>query len=331
MIRILFVHNHPSQFVKIDRELLGAQFAVTDWFERDFLKLRPLRIRRQVAAHDVVFCWFASWHSYFPVRFARRMGKPSIVVVGGYDTANVPRAGYGSQRGGPRKWLSRAILRGAARLMATSESARQEAIVNAAADPAKVSVAYLGVAPVPSGPLTGRERLVLNVGNVWQENLLRKGILPFVQAAAQLPDVRFVHAGRWCDRSIEALRQAAGPNVEFRGFVGDDELADLFARASVYVQPSLHEGFGLSVAEAMSAGCIPVVSRAGSLPEVVGDTGVFMETTDPRDIATAIKQAFTRDGEQRRRTRSRVLDHFSLEQRRRNLVAAVETTLAVHA
>jgi hypothetical protein len=71
------------------------------------------------------------------------------------------------------------------------------------------------------------------------------------------------------------LRQAASPNVEFLGFVSDEELFSLYARASVYVQASMHEGFGLSVAEAMSAGCIPVVTRAGSLPEVVGDVGGF--------------------------------------------------------
>src|SRR5205823_11695232 len=106
------------------------------------------------------------------------------------------------------------------------------------------------------------------------ENLLRKGLLPFVQASAYCPAVRFVVVGRACDDSIATLRRLAGPNVEFAGFLPDAGLAALYARAAVYVQASLHEGFGLSVAEAMSAGCVPGVSRAGAAPPVVGDGGI---------------------------------------------------------
>src|SRR5207249_5213140 len=124
-----------------------------------------------------------------------------------------------------------------------------------------------------------RTRMALTVGNVWRENLLRKGLLPFVQASRFLPDVRFVLAGAWKDNSIEELRKAAGPNVEFLGFVPDERLAELYEQASVYVQASLHEGFGMSLAEAMAAGCVPVASRCGALPEVVGDAGVYFSDT----------------------------------------------------
>jgi len=276
----------------------------------------------------VVFCWFASWHSFAPVLFARCHGKPSIVVIGGYDTANVPQAGYGSQRGGARRFLSRTIIRHASHLVTNSEAARREAIGNAGADPRKVTVIYHGVDPVQFQPALGRERLVLTVGCVWRENLLRKGLLPFVQAAAYLPDVRFVHVGRCFDSSINELRRAASPNVEFMGCLPDADLWDLYARASVYVQPSLHEGFGLSVAEAMTGGCIPVVTRAGALPEVVGDAGVYTESPDPHDLAIAIGRALSLDGDARWIARNRVLTLFRTADRQRALVRMIEKALA---
>jgi glycosyltransferase involved in cell wall biosynthesis len=326
--RILFVHNHLTRFVQVDRDLLAEGYAVTERHEPGLLRLRPLAIRREVANHDMVFGWFASWHSVVPVLCARRLGKPSVVVVGGYDTANVPDAGYGSQRGGIRKVVSRAVMRAATHLVTNSQSAKQEAVVNAGADPNRISVIYHGVDPAPLGALTDREPTVLTVGNVWRENFLRKGLLPFVQAAAHLPDVRFVHVGGWCDDGIEELRRIATPNVEFRGFIPDEELFRLYGRASVYVQASLHEGFGLSVAEAMSAGCIPVVTRAGSLPEVVGNTGVYAESNSSSDVAAAIRQALTLSPQAREEARGRVLTLFPLQARRKALNRLLQSLVA---
>jgi glycosyltransferase involved in cell wall biosynthesis len=324
MKRILFVHNQLTRFVQIDRDLLADNYAVTERHEAGLRHLCPAKIRRAVAAHDAVFCWFASWHSFLPLRFARRLGKPSIVVVGGYDTANVPEAGYGAQRGGVRRFISRTVIRSATHLIKNSEAARREAISQAGADPCRISVIYHGIDPLPPGPWDGRERVVLTVGNVWRENLLRKGLLPFVRAAAYLPNVSFVHVGRWCDDSIEELRRVASPNVDFLGFLPDRDLFKWYARASVYVQASLHEGFGLSVAEAMTGGCIPVVTRAGALAEVVGDAGVYTESSNPRDLAMAIERALGLGGDARRLARDRILALFPTAHRRRALIDTVE-------
>lgn len=327
-MHILFVHNKLTRFVQADRDLLAERYSVTERYESGPLRLRPLAIRRAVYAHDLVFAWFASWHSLLPVRMAQRAGKPSVVVVGGYDTANVPEAGYGSQRGGVRKVMSRAVMGAATRLLANSEAAKREAVCNAAVDPGRISVIYHGVDPVPEGPPGAREQLVLTVGNVWRENFLRKGLVPFVKAAAFLPNVRFVHVGRWCDDGIDELRRLAPPNVEYLGHLSDEELFRWYARASVYVQASLHEGFGLSVAEAMSAGCVPVVTRAGSLPEVVGDLGVYAASNDPRHVADAIGRALEAPAGDRAAARARILTEFPMERRRQALATLIQSVFA---
>ena len=322
MSRILFVHNAPTRFVVIDRELLARRWRVREWYQRGKW-IRLVSLARAVRRSGLVFCWFAGWHSFFPVLLARMMGRPSIVVVGGYDVANLPEAGYGSQRGGWRRRVARAVMRMAHCLVAFSRSARQEAIVNAGIEPGKITVVYQGVPPVPAGTFSARENLVITVGGVWRENLLRKGLRPFVRAAAHLPEARFVLVGKWYDDSIEELRRLAPANVEFAGFVPDERLFGLYRRASVYVQASLHEGFGMSVAEAMMAGCVPVVTRAGALPEVVGDAGIYADSNAPGDIASAVRRALAADGNLRRRARDRVMKKFPLERRREELHALV--------
>jgi glycosyltransferase involved in cell wall biosynthesis len=157
--------------------------------------------------------------------------------------------------------------------------------------------------------------MALTVGNVDRGNLQRKGHEPFVRAAALLPDVSFVLVGNWKVEAIDYLRSIATPNVTFTGRVSDEVLHDYYTKASVYVQPSLHEGFGLSVAEAMLAGCIPVVSRAGSLPEVTGDAGIFFDTPEPTAIAQGIEKALGYPPKARAFARQRILDHFPLSKR----------------
>ena len=133
-----------------------------------------------------------------------------------------------------------------------------------------------------------------------------------------------------------ALAQAPGYGyieVEYQGTTGwveEEVLNEHYRRASVYVQPSAHEGFGLSVAEGMLAGCIPVTTRAGALPEVVGDVGVQIDGQDPAHLADAIARALEAGPEARAAARKRVLDHFPLEVRREGVQRLVAETLAAH-
>jgi len=317
--RVLLVHNAPSRFVQVDCELLAKSYVVSRRFERSPWKLRPMEIYREVARHDLVFCWFASWHSLLPVLAARCLGKPCVVAVGGFDTASVPQAGYGSQRGGMRRLLARTVMRTATHLLVNSASARAETVGSVGIPGKKISLVYHGVACSPQAPPEKRKRMALTVGGVKRESLLRKGLLPFVQAAKFLPDVRFVHAGAWLDDSISKLRQEAPPNVEFLGFVSDQSLTQLYSEASAYIQASLHEGFGMSLAEAMAGGCIPVVTRCTALPEVAGDSGIYIAEASPKAIAAGVAAALDCNYAQRIGAHHRILEMFSLAQREQGL------------
>src|SRR4051812_46218567 len=75
MPRILFVHNKLTRFVQDDRDLLAERYSVTEWEETSPKGIRPANILRAVRKHDLIFAWFASWHSLLPVLAARRLGK----------------------------------------------------------------------------------------------------------------------------------------------------------------------------------------------------------------------------------------------------------------
>jgi glycosyltransferase involved in cell wall biosynthesis len=88
----------------------------------------------------------------------------------------------------------------------------------------------------------------------------------------------------------EALPAARSPDVTVTGFVPDEELAALYAGCSVFCYPSLYEGFGLPVLEAMQSGAPTITSSVSSLPEVGGDAVMYV---DPRD-ESAIQGALER-------------------------------------
>lgn len=325
--KLLFIHNAPTNFVKLDLQILQTHYKVTEFYIRSW-KQAPWSIWRSVQQADILFGWFASWHTFLPFLFARLLQRPAFLVIGGYDVANLPEIGYGHQRGGVKKWISRMTIQLATQLITNSHYSLEEIKLNLGKTRPDIAVIHHGVPDLFSDLLiTSRRRMVLTVGNVDQANLHRKGHELFVQAAAFLPDVEFVLVGHWKDKAIDYLKSIAPVNVTFTGWVDQQEWLGYYTGASVYVQASAHEGFGMSVAEAMLAGCIPVVSCAGSLPEVIGDVGIQLDSRQPEDWANAILQALNFPAIERQRARQRVLNEFPLVKRSTTLCQLISTHL----
>jgi glycosyltransferase involved in cell wall biosynthesis len=329
-VRLLYVHSRKASFVAIDREILAERFEIEDLYQPG--RVPDLRkVIGGVLRADVVFGWFASWHTFLPVTLAWLLRKPSVMVIGGFDTANMPDISYGHQRGGLRRHASRWIFRRATRLITNSAYSLSEIERNTPVPPERVTVVHHGVPdPFEEEPGT-KEREALTVGAIDRTTLVQKGQLPFVQAARELPDVRFVFAGKWIDDAVEELKAAAPPNVELTGWLSDEDLHAAYRRAAVYVQASRHEGFGLAVAEAMLAGCVPVVMNVTAMPEVVGDAGVLIESQEPAAVAGGIRQALDMGPGAAAAARDRILTAFPMESRREGILRVVEEALAERA
>ena len=148
------------------------------------------------------------------------------------------------------------------------------------------------------------------------------------------PDTSLVLVGDMKDvfhTHVPVLREAIARGglegrVRLPGYVPDDELVHLYSRAYALVQPSLMEGFGLPAVEAMACGIPVVSSRAGSLPEVVGDAGLFFDPTDVASIASALA-AILSDRPRRDRLARAALDRssrFSWDRAAQDLVDCFE-------
>ncbi len=138
----------------------------------------------------------------------------------------------------------------------------------------------------------GAERYVLAVGTVEPRKDLPGLVAAFDQVAAEDAEVRLVLAGPdgWgADALGEAVERAHHRDRIVRlGWVDDDTRAALLRGATVVAYPSVYEGFGLVPLEAMAAG-VPVVStRAGAIPEVVGDAAELVEVGDTDALAAAL-------------------------------------------
>ena len=327
-MRIFFLHSGNEQFVKIDRDLLSDSNIVLEYHASRKFPFGVIQYWRGIKESDILFCWFASWNSFWALLISKLFQKPSILVIGGYDIANLPAAKYGLQRGGIGKWISRLAMKLATSLFTNSYYSQGEAEKNAGLPPGRVHVIYHGV-PDTFGHFENlpRERIALTVGKVEWANLKRKGLEPFVRVAAFFPDVQFILVGAWIDGSIEHLRSIATPNVLFTGRVNEKILIEYYNRTSVYVQASMHEGFGMSLAEAMLGGCIPVVTNVGALPEVVGNFGVKFNNINVFELKKAIDIALMLQEDERTKIRDWILQKFPLQQRKIELYKIINEVL----
>jgi len=119
-------------------------------------------------------------------------------------------------------------------------------------------------------------------------------------------------------------------DVILTGLVSDSELCHLYNTCTVFVMPSLDEGFGLPAVEAMSCGRVVIVSRGNSLEEVIADAGILVDPQSIEQIADAIDRVFS-DEELRCSLGERALrraNEFSWDRSARQLLSVFEETYA---
>jgi glycosyltransferase involved in cell wall biosynthesis len=131
----------------------------------------------------------------------------------------------------------------------------------------------------------------------------RKNILALIDAFARVrrerPELRLALAGPspWAYPALrERLEGLGSAAVRALGYVADADLPSLYGAASVYVLPSLYEGFGIPVLEAMACGTPVVCSTASSLPEVAGDAALLVDPHDRDAIAAALGRVVSEPG-----------------------------------
>ncbi|HEX3744726.1 MAG TPA: glycosyltransferase family 1 protein [Bryobacteraceae bacterium] len=180
-------------------------------------------------------------------------------------------------------------------IVTVSEFTRGQVIALLGVEPSRVHVVHHGTRRL-AFPAAGREKVILNVGAIQT----RKNIARLVEAFEQVDAAwRLVLAGSAGYGSAEILGRIAASRARDRivvtGYVSPAELAQWYGRASIFAFPSLDEGFGMPVLEAMAAGVPVLTSKRSALPEVAGDAALLVDPENIAELTQALRDLTERD------------------------------------
>ncbi len=202
------------------------------------------------------------------------------------------------------------VARRAERILAPSESTRRDIVRLLGVDPGRVSVIPYAAAP-GFRPDPGRlERLadaydvrppyLLYVGTLEPRKNLVRVLRAFARVAGAIPGVRLVLAGErgWKYDAViaEAARADLAGRVVLPGYVAEEDLPALYTHALAFVYPSLYEGFGLPVVEAMACGAPVLTSRTSSLGEIAENAAWLVDPEDEAALADGLHALATDAG-----------------------------------
>ena len=186
--------------------------------------------------------------------------------------------------------FAESVWRRADGLIAVSENTRQDAIRVLGIAPEKIQTIYSGVPEeyFSARPVQRARPYVLYVGTIEP----RKNLNTLLDAWRELkPSLRehfeLVIAGPQGWESEQTLARIRA-EASYIGYVPEADLPGLIAGASLFVYPSLYEGFGFPVVQAMAAGVAVVTSNSSSLPEIAGDAARLIDPKSPAEIARAL-------------------------------------------
>jgi alpha-1,3-rhamnosyl/mannosyltransferase len=213
--------------------------------------------------------------------------------------------------------LAKNVLSRADRLIAISENSRQDAMRLLGLDGNRIEVIYPGVPEVYFGAQArpSQQPYVLYLGAIEP----RKNVDTLLDAWSGFRlrgdfDLVIAGASGWAGEKTMARLAARPAGVRYLGYVPEDELPGLVAGASAFIYPSLYEGFGLPVAQAMAAGVPVITSNTSCLPEVAGAGALLVDPRSTGEIRAAMERLLT-SPELRRELRKAGLERAEREYR----------------
>ena len=305
--RALVVYTHPSTFVKGDVEIFRQIFHVEEYrFTNNPPCRLPLSLFVQkifllftIYRFDLVYIWFADYHSFLPTLFSRLAGKRSVLVIGGYDVCREKKYRYGSLLKPLRAFIAVSSMKMASDVLCVSANIAR--IVGTIAPKANKMIVYNGI-QLPSSDQISVEKTiqdnhqtkpsVLCVALVSSlQAFYIKGIDRYNKAASKIPDTCFTLVG--CTKQVfELAGIEPAKNLRIIPPIPHDQLYTLYNQSHVYCQFSRRESFSLSLAEAMYHQMIPVISTAGGMPEVTSGFGHTVYFNDsPKLCNQSMEQA----------------------------------------
>lgn len=189
----------------------------------------------------------------------------------------------------------------ARKVITVSEFTKQDILHEYPGVKNKIAVTYEACEELASTPTQNEGQILakygiikpylLYVGNAYPHKNLERLLAAFALILQQKSELSLVLVGKedyFYARLKEFVAQKKIENVKFPGYVPDEDLQAVYADAAAYVFPSLYEGFGLPPLEAMSRGIPVVSSRSACMPEILGDSALFMNAENEQEMSQEI-------------------------------------------
>lgn len=318
---ILFIHPINSTFIKKDYELLTKWFIVKSFIYKArknfilhiiFQSKLIFWLLFNIKKAQLIYIWFADYHSLLPVLFAKIFKKKSYLVLAGYDVVNIPQIQYGSFKNPVRAFFTKYSIKLSTLNLAVVESVAQEA--KRKVPDANIEIVYTGYDKNKFYPAAEKEDLVLTVstGNTLQR-LKIKGIDIFYEVAKKMPHYHFIIIG--LGSNVQSQLGDLPDNLKIIEELDQKELLKYYQKAKVYAQFSMTEGLPNVVCEAMLCECIPIGFNIGGIPIAIGDAGYIVNEREIHNIMNMIELAMNADINLGKRARDRIVKKFPIEQR----------------
>lgn len=242
---------------------------------------------------------------FSPTHYSPRFSPmPTVVSVMDLSYIYFPQMFKKSDLYQLRNWTEYSI-RKAAKVFTISNSSKDDIIKAYKIDPKKVVVTHLGIkmqsktrnlktknSELVRSKYGVNNKYILFVGTLQPRKNIVRLIEAFLAVASEKEDIELVIIGKkgWMYEDIVDTPKKAGieNRVKFLSFVPDEDLVAFYENAECFVLPSLYEGFGLPILEAMKNGCPVITSKISSLPEAGGDAALYIDPEDTSDIAKKI-------------------------------------------
>jgi glycosyltransferase involved in cell wall biosynthesis len=239
-----------------------------------------------------------SLDAFFAPAYTAPLGITVPLAVTIHDISFVAHPEWFRAREGfRRRWLTRRAAHAAALVFTDSQFSRTELETRLRVDTSRIVVIPPGVTDRRgrSHAEAVREPVVLFVGSLFNRRRLPDLVAAFALATQDLPAARLIIVGgdrTWPPQDLAAVAAAHGvqSRTEFRRYAAENELVDLYGRASVFAFLSEYEGFGMTPLEALTAGVPPVVLDTAVAREVYGDAAIFVARGDIAGTARKLRQ-----------------------------------------
>tara|TARA_B100001146_G_scaffold146109_1_gene128225 strand:- start:580 stop:1797 length:1218 start_codon:yes stop_codon:yes gene_type:complete len=214
-------------------------------------------------------------------------------------------------------------------IIVVSENTRKDLVKDFKIDPKKTRKVLHGIDHETFKPIKNIARAKNRLITTASADVPLKGLIYLIRAydtlLKEFPDLNLTVIGRLREgpTSEELEKRGIKEKVKFVTDLSGEEIAELYARSTIAVSPSVYEGFGFPAGEAMSCGIPLVATNGGSLPEVVGDAGIIVQHSNPRSLVNALKDLLNSPEKQKElsyKGRERVLERFTWKRAAKELV-----------